>query len=234
MIIDPKGVTAEQLLRFQRNDRPGGRSVQKNRLVAKSQKPGSRSSKPLESPFVIVVDTAEQLPFSFANLHADAAQLHRPLVVRLLRRHIPIASTRLSIDYSIDGFEHQVGIERKSHEDFCNTLAGRHRDRFEKKLIIINESFQHFTVVVEAEWSTILYQPPDFSSVVPKTLFRTVVAWQQRYQRVHWLFLPNRRLAEMATYRVLERWWKDQQITTKVEQANSQTGTAKDCDGDHG
>lgn len=200
--------------------------------IQKTIPASSRSSKTLESPFIVLVDTAEQLPFSFANLHADAAQLHRPLVVRTIRRHIPITTTRLSIDYSIEGHEHQIGIERKSHEDFCNTLAGRHRERFKKKLAIINDTFQHFAVVVEAEWSTILYQPPDFSSVVPKTLFRTVVAWQQRYQRVHWLFLPNRRLAEMATYRVLERWWIDQQATTKVEQ--SQTNSAKDCDGDHG
>lgn len=167
------------------------------------------SAAPLESPFVILVDSAEKSPFAFATLRADAAQLHRPLVVRTIRRHLRLPSTRLSIDYSVEGYETVVGIERKSHEDFCNTLAGKHRRRFEQKLAIVNATFAHFAVVVEAEWSVILFEPPAFSAAVPKTLWRTVLAWVVRYPRVHWFFLPNRPLAEKATYRILERFWRE-------------------------
>ncbi len=167
------------------------------------------SACPLETNFTIVIDTAEKLDYSFTGLHADAIQLHRPLVVRTVRRHLRLHPTRLSIDYSLEGYETVVGIERKSHEDFCNTLAGKHRRRFEKKLELINATFKHFVVIVEAEWSEILDSPPGFSAVVPKTLFRTVIAWMSRYPRIHWIFMPGRARAERATFRVLERWWKE-------------------------
>lgn len=209
------------------------------------------SNAPLDSPFTIVIDTAEQLPFTFTNLRADAAQLHRPLVVRTTRRRLalPAPYHRLSIDYSVEGMESIVGIERKSHEDFCNTLAGKHRARFERKLSIINgdnmgdgnsgsdsggninetssvpphpvPSFKYFAIIVEAEWSTILAHPPEFSAVMPKTLFRTVIAWQCRYPRIHWMFMPGRQRAEQATYRVLERWWKV--LGPKTKQTPSST-----------
>lgn len=174
----------------------------------------SYSNAPLETAFTILIDTAEQLPYTFTNLYADAAQLRRPFVVRTERKHITIPDSGkplLSVDYSLAGFETTVAIERKSHEDFCSTLAGRHRKRFERKLSILNDSpaYHHVAVIVEAEWSTILNHPPDFSNVVPKTLFRSVIAWQTRYPKVHWVFMPNRQLAEQATFRILERWWKE-------------------------
>lgn len=187
------------------------------------------SSCPLETPFTIIVDTAEQLDYSFGNLHADAAQLHRPLVVRTIHRHLRLAPTRLSIDYSLEGYERVVGIERKSHEDFCNTLAGRHRRRFEQKLALINATFTDFAVIVEAEWSTILDFPPDFSAAVPRTLFRTYIAWRARYPKIHWLFIPGRVRAEQATFRVLERWWKE--LTAAKNSTKSPTALAAGCEG---
>jgi hypothetical protein len=36
-----------------------------------------------------------------------------------------------------------------------------------------------------------------------------VLAWQQRFVRVHWLFMGSRRLAEVTTLRVLERFYRD-------------------------
>lgn len=169
----------------------------------------SRSRHPLQTPFTIIIDKDEKLPYAFTGLNADAVQLYRPLIVTTARRRIALGGTRLSIDYSLEGFESVVGVERKSHEDFCNTLVGHHRRRFERKLSIINATFSAFTIVVEAEWSTILFNPPDFSNASPKNLFRTVIAWQARYPRIHWLMLPNRRLAEQATFRILEKFWKE-------------------------
>lgn len=190
--------------------------------------PASCSNAPLETAFTILIDSQEQLPYTFTNLFADAAQLHRPLVVRTERKHITIPNSGkplLSVDYSLAGFETTVAIERKSHEDFCNTLAGRHRTRFERKLAILNgdPAYHHVVVIVEAEWSTILNHPPDFSNVVPKTLFRTVIAWQTRYPKIHWMFMPGRERAEQATFRVLERWWKElsKLSTTKNHQPPS-------------
>lgn len=194
------------------------RSLSINRRLSLSPaaelSPASNSNAPLETAFVIVIDTAEKQEYTFTNLYADAAQLHRPMVVRTERKHITIPNSGkppLSVDYSLSGFETTVAIERKSHEDFCNTLAGKHRGRFERKLAILNgdPAYHHVVVVVEAEWSTILNHPPDFSNAAPKSLFRTVIAWQTRYPKVHWLMMPNRERAEQATFRILERWWKE-------------------------
>jgi hypothetical protein len=65
-------------------------------------------------------------------------------------------------------------------------------------------------VVVEADWEKILKHPPDFSRLNPKTIFRSVIAWQQRYPRVHWWMGPDRRFAEIVTLRILERFLKGQ------------------------
>jgi ERCC4 domain len=48
------------------------------------------------------------------------------------------------------------------------------------------------------------------SKLNPKTVFRTAISWQQRYQ-VPWVFAGNRRLAEVYTFRFLERFWKESQ-----------------------
>ena len=62
-------------------------------------------------------------------------------------------------------------------------------------------------VVVEAEWSEVLGSPPPHTQLTPKTVYRSVIAWQQRYPSIHWWFCADRRLAEVTTFRILERWW---------------------------
>lgn len=52
--------------------------------------------------------------------------------------------------------------------------------------------------------------PPPRSRLDPKTVFRSVLAWQQRYPNIHWWFCPNREFAEVTTLRILERWVKEQ------------------------
>jgi hypothetical protein len=64
-------------------------------------------------------------------------------------------------------------------------------------------------VVVEAGWHTILTAPPERSRLLPKTVFRSVIAWQQRYPRVHWWMMEGRRLGEVATLRILQRYWQE-------------------------
>lgn len=56
-----------------------------------------------------------------------------------------------------------------------------------------------------------VYGYPDTrrSQLNPKTIFRSVVAWRQRYPKIHWEFCWNREWAEAYTYRVLERFWRD-------------------------
>jgi ERCC4-type nuclease len=159
------------------------------------------SDAPLTVPFTVVIDRRERLPFAFANLKADARRRRRPLVVPTVAAHLP------SGDYSIEGFQDKVAVERKSLEDLYGTL-GQHRDRFERELARLDE-MDFAAVVVEADWPAILFTPPVESSLLPKTVFRSVLAWQQRFPRVHWWTAYSRDFAEIITFRVLERFWND-------------------------
>lgn len=158
----------------------------------------------LVTPYSVIIDTREQSPYAFVGLHADARQGGRPLSIPLVMR------TLRSGDYSLEGHENEVAVERKSLADFFNTI-GQGRKRFERELDRLDEMATHGAafVVVEASWHTILTSPPERSQLRPKVVYRSVIAWQQRFVRVHWWMVEGRRLAEVTTLRILERFWRD-------------------------
>lgn len=179
-----------------------------------------KQDSPVLLPFTIAIDTREQLPYSFAGFCADAKDGGGPLLVGTER------VTLKSGDYGIidrtayagppnDGWIRRIAIERKSPQDFFHTL-GQDRSRFERELERLNE-LDFAKVVVEAEWSAILDTDGPMSSLgvisqlKPKTAWRSVLAWQQRFPRVHWDFVPGRDFGEATTLRTLERYWKERQ-----------------------
>jgi ERCC4-type nuclease len=152
-------------------------------------------------PAVILIDSREQMPFRFTGLRADAKEGRWPLAVTTRTETLPTG------DYSLEGMADRVAVERKSLADLFATL-GQDRERFERELVRL-AAMQFAAVVVEADWTKILKHPPDFSRLNPKTIFRSVIAWQQRYPRVHWWTCPDRRFAEVVTLRILDRFLKD-------------------------
>lgn len=157
-------------------------------------------------PFTVLIDSREKAPFSFTGLHADVDKKRRPLFVPTQWACLPTG------DYTIAGMEDRIAIERKSLADLYSTL-GQHRERFEREHERMAEIASHpdrgfAAVVIEADWGTILTQPPKESKLFPKTIFRTSLAWSQRYG-VHWVAAGSRRMAEIWTFRSLERFWKD-------------------------
>jgi ERCC4-type nuclease len=150
---------------------------------------------------MVLIDSREQHPFTFAGLRADARQGRRPLVVPTQVTTLP------SGDYSLAGLENAVAVERKSLADLYHTLAAG-RGRFERELGRLTD-MEFAAVVVEADWDAIINRPPDRSRLLPKSVFRSVVALQQRFPRVHWWACPGRRFAEVATFRILERFHRD-------------------------
>jgi ERCC4-type nuclease len=148
-------------------------------------------------PRAILIDQREKGPYSFTGIHADADQGRRP--IRVLTRTVKLATG----DYSLVGLENEIAVERKSLEDCFSTL-GQGRDRFIKELERLS-GLKVAAVVVEAEWSTILNSPPEGSQLNPKTIIRSVLTWNVQFPTIHWHFLPGRRVAELVTFRVLER-----------------------------
>jgi ERCC4-type nuclease len=155
------------------------------------------------SPFTILIDTREQAPYSFRGFLADANRDNAPLVV-------PVKTATLQTgDYSIDTMKDQVAVERKSLSDLYGTI-GQGRERFERELVRLDD-MEFAAVVIEAGWSAIIGHPPTHSELRPKTVYRSIIAWQQRYPRVHWWACDTRTFAERTTLRILQRFWTDHQ-----------------------
>ncbi|MCP4680075.1 MAG: hypothetical protein GY854_32200 [Deltaproteobacteria bacterium] len=89
------------------------------------------------SQLVVIVDTREQHPYAFD-----------PEKIRVVRRALPAG------DYSIEGHESTVAVERKSLDDFASTVI-HSRGRFRKELKLL-ESYDAACVVVEAGLRDIL------------------------------------------------------------------------------
>lgn len=167
----------------------------------------------LVSPFAVVVDSREQKPYTFEHIpYRKKLKDGQPNIIA-----VPIVKQILATgDYSIavkevDGNGQTrwssplpITIERKSLADFYSS-AGR-RANFLGRLQRMQDEFNFACIMVEAELSEVLWKPPKFSKLPPKTVFRTVLAWQQRFPKIHWWFVPGREFAEAATYRILERF----------------------------
>lgn len=168
---------------------------------------------PLINPFTVIVDTREQAPWSFQNLRADSSQKYRPLVVFTERKGLE------SGDYTIKGYEDQFSIERKSLADAFSTFTVD-RERFERELERLNK-MRFAVIIVEAGFDTIIAGPERLDrsdrqrQVIGKTVFRSILAWQQRFSRVHWCLMPGRQFAEHTAFRHMQRFWEDREWEKK-------------------
>ncbi|MEM9354642.1 MAG: hypothetical protein AAGB04_00380 [Pseudomonadota bacterium] len=125
--------------------------------------------------------------------------------------------------------EHRVAIERKSAEDCWGTVMGwetgkekekgsaSRRERFEKELENLSK-IEAGAIVVEASLGACVQQVPQWgkktNAVNRKIFFRSVLAYQQDYG-AQWIFCDTRRLAEQATFRWLERFYRHHKDETK-------------------
>jgi len=96
----------------------------------------SRSNR---GPATIVIDTREQEPYSFDSR-----------LVAALRRALPAG------DYSVEGLEERVAVERKSLDDFVSTVIHARR-RFREELRKLTR-YRAACVVVEASVADVLLQ----------------------------------------------------------------------------
>jgi ERCC4-type nuclease len=161
------------------------------------------------APFRVVVDSNEAAhgtDYTFSNLPVRSECQSAALVVPRVVRHLETG------DYSIDGWEDRICVERKTLEDLYGTL-GKGRERFEREFERMR-AMPFAAVVVEASWQEICrpqqFRPGWRSELHPRSVWGTVFAWSQRYQHIHWFTMGSRRLAEMATYEILERFWRDE------------------------
>jgi ERCC4-type nuclease len=165
------------------------------------------------APFVVIADSREGHPFTFTGFKSDARHGYKSLIVPVVTRGLKTG------DYSLEGYEDRIAVERKSAQDAYSTFS-QERERFIRELERLNE-MEFAAVVIEAGWPSLLKSPPPQSKFSPKSFFRSVVAWQVRYPRVQWWAAETRSWAERVTLRWLERWWKDEQ--ERIKQAERQS-----------
>lgn len=190
---------------------------------------------PITTPYTIAIDTAEQQPYPFLGLRADADQDYRPLTVPLLRMCLGRHPNSLG-DYSLTGFIGRVHIERKSVNDCIGTICGfgengedkGRRERFESELANLSK-IEAPLVIVEGSLATVLasVQGWEGSSKTAeqwrKIVFRSLIAWQQDYL-VRWQFCDTRALAEYVAFRYLERFYKHHRKEMKANGSGNPDG----------
>ena len=104
---------------------------------------------------IAVVDTREQLPLDLAPLQT-------------------VAGTLATGDYSIQGLEHVVAIERKSLPDLLSCV-GRERDRFEREIQRLL-AYPVRALVVESTWPEI--EAGNWrSKVTPQAAMGSLLGW---------------------------------------------------------
>ena len=163
-------------------------------------------------PFTIIIDTAEQHPFTFRHVKADAdkeCELFEVTTVgQCLGRHPESYG-----DYSLVGGERRCCVERKSAEDFYSTILGfedGHRDRFEKELENLSK-IEAPMLVIESTRDQFLLETPELGVKTKqqnaKILYRSILAFEQDY-RVPIVWSGSRAAAEHDAFRWMYRFWE--------------------------
>ena len=174
------------------------------------------------APFLILIDKQEKSPFSFNGLRA------RSFIDKKMREYIPRTERRyLGVgmgDYTIDGYQGRIGIERKSASDWQGTLLGwcyeanagnwtidvDRRARFKRELGKL-AAMESKAVIIEANFGECLTSAPAWgvrtSLENAKYLHATYISWQQEFPGVPWIFCDDRRMAEITAFRIMEQFW---------------------------
>lgn len=130
----------------------------------------------------IVIDTREQRPYVFAE---------------------SVIGTLPTGDYSLQGFESRVAIERKTKNDAFASL-GQGRARFRREVERM-AALQYGAIVIEASVPDFL-RPPLFSQLAPTAALGSLLAWSVRFG-VHVIFAGDRDHGAAITLQLLTKFW---------------------------
>ena len=134
----------------------------------------------------VVVDSREQKPYAFSD-YPD---------VELVQ------GTLQQGDYSIEGLENFVAVERKSLSDLVMCL-GRDRERFIRELLRAR-GLESFSIVCEGTWAA-LSNGQYKSRLSPQSATATVCAIMARL-KIPIVFCGSRQAAESVTHNLLRQY----------------------------
>lgn len=135
----------------------------------------------------IIIDTREQLPLDFARYDTDVKR-----------------ATLTTADYSLQGLENVVGIERKSESDLLGSLT-QGRDRFERELSRLR-SYQLRAVVCETSWLR-LARGEYRSRMPPHACLQSIIGLSLRYESP-FLLVETREAAAYTVFHLFRHFLK--------------------------
>ncbi len=144
----------------------------------------------ITSELPIIIDTREQRPYTY------------PGATR---------ATLATGDYSVEGYESRITVERKSFVDLLGCI-GRSRARFKRELERLS-AFDYAAIVIEASLDDIL-MGHELSKVAPASTVNSLIKWSIKYG-VYIYFAGDRDNGEAITYRILQHFvkWVDGEQT---------------------
>lgn len=140
---------------------------------------------------VFLIDTREQNPWDFRIFNSDKIQIKQKR-----------ASLKTG-DYTLEGYEDQIVIERKSLEDFVGCVSTS-RTRFEAELERM-QAFRSCAVVIEAPWKELKIGNWR-AKTRPSSVTGSCISWQ--LMRVPFAFEDGRREATIWAARFLTMFHK--------------------------
>ena len=137
----------------------------------------------------ILIDSREQMPFTFAGYEVKAEVVALPVG-----------------DYSLPGFTDKVAIERKELNDLISCLMNGNRDRFERELAKARH-FDLFAVVVQAPLSAVS-RGQYRSEMKVQAALQSILTLQMRY-RAAFVWAGNRADAEYVVHGLLSKYLRE-------------------------
>ena len=120
---------------------------------------------PIPNNMVVVIDTREQLPYLFPRCRASVHKLEAG-------------------DYSLEGYENVMAVERKSANDFFGSLVNNkdkdNRDRFERELEIL-KGYKFKALVIEAEEQEILQPEMYGRGISSNSIKGSIISFEVKY-----------------------------------------------------
>lgn len=133
----------------------------------------------------IIIDTREQLPYAFEDY---------PTIRKGLKYG----------DYSLEGYEDSVAIERKSKED-AYQCVGTGRKRFERHLAGLGHTLRPL-LVIECGLEEFV-RPPSHTRLTAAQAVGSYISWSVRFG-IPVMWLEGRSFAQRAVLRWLVAFWK--------------------------
>jgi hypothetical protein len=128
----------------------------------------------------------QEMPCGNVMIEADWREMIRPDEPAVIERR------------AIEILERAIWEEEAAGEDRCEGCD------LAKAMLASLESW------LAGRWQRLPARSDWRSMLNPRSVWGTIFSWAQRYPRVHWWTLGSRRLAEMATFEILERFWREQ------------------------